>query len=236
VRGASCNTIPTIGPVDPGVTGPSEEPTSDNLRAGLALPFAQVLLASASPRRRLLLDQLGVRYRWRVVEVDETRRPGERPGDYVTRLALAKARAGWQAQIGMKLPVLAADTAVVRDGEVFGKPRDREHGLAVLARLAGGSHQVYSAVAVAGMRAETWQCASRLSVSTVCFRRLSDAECEAYWATGEGVDKAGGYAIQGLAAAFIDHLAGSYSGVMGLPLYETAQLLEEFGLPIFGNT
>jgi len=192
-----------------------------------AHPNPVIFLASASPRRRILLDQLGVRHLWGIVDVDETWLPGEPAERYTVRLALAKARAGRLAQ--PRLPVLAADTAVVLDEEIMGKPRDRAHGLAMLANLSGRSHRVLSAVAlVAGERE-----ASRLSVSTVSFRVMSEAERLAYWDTGEPADKAGGYAIQGRAAAFVAHLAGSYSGVMGLPLYETAQLLEEFGIALW---
>lgn len=188
-----------------------------------------VFLASASPRRRVLLDQLGIRHLWGAVDVDETWPPGEPAEQYTVRLALAKARAGWLAQPQPRLPVLAADTAVVLDGEVLGKPRDRTHGLAMLGSLSGRSHRVLSAVALVAAERE----ASRLSVSTVSFRSISEAERLAYWDTGEPADKAGGYAIQGRAAAFITHLSGSYSGVMGLPLYEAAELLAEFGIGLW---
>jgi septum formation protein len=190
----------------------------------------QIVLASASPRRRILLQQLGIRYRLLAVEVDETWQVGEAPEHYVRRLALEKARVGWLAQTEGRLPVLAADTAVVIEGEVLGKPRDPCHGLAMLERLSGRSHRVLSAVALVGDREAT-----QLSESTVTFRTLSQRECRAYGISGEGADKAGGYAIQGQAAAFVRHLAGSYSGVMGLPLYETAELLSEFGIDIWNS-
>jgi septum formation protein len=164
------------------------------------------------------------------VDVDETRKVQETPEGYVLRLALAKARAGWQAQTEARLPVLAADTAVVVNGEVLGKPRGPDDGLAMLEKLSGRSHQVLSAVALVGQREAT-----RLSESAVTFRTLSERERLAYWASGEGADKAGGYAIQGRAAVFVQHLSGSYSGVMGLPLYETAQLLDEFGIAIWNS-
>lgn len=179
-------------------------------------------LASASPRRRELLDQIAVRYRTLAVNVDESRRAGEPPELYVLRLALDKARAG-RARLAPDdyRPVLGADTAVVIDGDILGKPRDRDHALAMLARLSGTTHHVYTGVALAGQVED-----SRLSVSTVRFRPLTLAECAAYWQTGEPADKAGAYAIQGRGAVFIARLEGSYSGVMGLPLYETAELLE----------
>lgn len=184
-----------------------------------------VVLASASPRRAELLRQVGVTFRVAPMAIDESPRSGEAPDTYVRRIALEKARAGWQATAGPP-PVLGADTAVVLDGHIFGKPRDREDGVAMLAGLSGRRHRVYSAVAlVAGSRAQVV-----LSCNEVTLRRISAAEREAYWATGEPCDKAGGYAIQGLGAMFVTRLQGSYSGVMGLPLYETTRLLREFGM------
>ena len=188
---------------------------------------AFIYLASASPRRRKLLRQIGVAYRLLRVEVDETLRAEESPRSYVTRLALAKAQAGC-AVLGRRkpAPVLGADTAVVVEGAILGKPRDRGEGLAMLARLSGCEHQVLSAVAVATPA----QTMVKVQESQVRFRPLTLAECTAYWDSGEPGDKAGGYGIQGRAAAFIANLHGSYSGVMGLPLFETAELLQEFGL------
>jgi septum formation protein len=186
-----------------------------------------IVLASASPRRRQLLEQIGVRYRLVRVEVDETQHPGEAPEDFVVRVALAKARAGRVEAGEGGPPALGADTAVVLEGAVLGKPSSREDGLGMLSRLSGCSHRVLTAVALVGA-----QEAHLLSVSTVRFRALSEADRERYWSTGEGVDKAGAYAIQGRAAAFIEHLEGSYSGVVGLPLCETAQLLALFGIDI----
>jgi len=179
-------------------------------------------LASASPRRGQLLEQIGVRYRSLAVNVDEARHADEPPELYVLRLALEKARAG-RARLAPNdpLPVLGADTAVVVDGDILGKPRDRAHALAMLARLSGRVHHVYTGVALAAEEEQT-----RLSVSAVAFRPLSLEECAAYWQTGEPADKAGAYAIQGRGAVFITRLEGSYSGVMGLPLHETAELLE----------
>ena len=189
------------------------------------MPF--IYLASASPRRRELLRQIGMAYRLLRVEVDETPLAKEHPCDYVARLALAKARTGAQA-LGRKkpAPVLGADTAVVVKDTILGKPRSREEGLAMLARLSGCEHQVLSAVALATPK----QITVKVQESRVRFRKLTPAECAAYWETGESWDKAGGYGIQGRAAAFIVELHGSYSGVMGLPLFETAELFREFGL------
>lgn len=187
----------------------------------------QIYLASASPRRRELLEQIGVGYALLRVDVPEVRDPHESPEEYVLRVALAKARAGLAllAQDDSR-PVLGADTAVVLDGEVLGKPRDCDDAIAMLQRLAGREHLVLSAVALVSPE----QAHSRLSVSHVRFRPIGGDEALAYWHTGEPADKAGGYAIQGLAAMFIERLEGSYSGVMGLPLFETAQLLARFGI------
>lgn len=187
----------------------------------------RLYLASASPRRRELLEQIGVSYRLMEVAVDEALRRGEAPEIYVLRLALAKARAGHArlpaAEAGW---VLGADTSVVVDNEILGKPRDRAEGIAMLRRLSGVTHHVYTGVALVGEERE----GTRLSVSAVSFRELSSQECEDYWRGGEPADKAGGYAIQGRGAMFISRLEGSYSGVMGLPLFETAELFREFDL------
>jgi len=187
-----------------------------------------IYLASRSPRRRELLAQIGVAYRLLDIEVDEEPRLGEPPDEYVLRVSQDKAAAGQKAIIGAEfLPVLAADTCVVADGRMLGKPRDREEGLQMLRLLSGRSHQVYTAVALAASGLE-----SRLNLSRVTFRTLSRRECEAYWESGEPADKAGGYAVQGLAAQFICDLQGSYSGVMGLPLYETAELMRQAGIEL----
>jgi septum formation protein len=185
-----------------------------------------VCLASASPRRRALLAQIGVAHVVAGADIDEAVLPGERAADYVLRMARAKALAV-RAQ-SAALPVLAADTTVLIDGVICGKPHDEAAGVAMLERLSGRVHQVLTAVALAA--GET--VAVRLSSSEVRFRTLSRAECRAYWRSGEARDKAGGYAVQGYAAVFIEHLAGSYSGVMGLPLFETAQLLTAAGVPL----
>lgn len=189
---------------------------------------ACVYLASASPRRRELLRQIGVRYRLLPVTVDESRLPTESPTAYVTRLALAKAQAG-VAKLSRRRatwPVLGADTAVVVDDLVLGKPRNQDESLAMLDLLSGREHTVLSAVALATATRH----AVKVQESWVRFRDVSLAERAAYWASGEPADKAGGYGIQGRAAAFIAELRGSYSGVMGLPLFETVELLQEFGI------
>jgi septum formation protein len=187
-------------------------------------PF--LYLASASPRRSQLLEQIRVPHTVRAMDIDESRRDGEAPADYVSRLAREKAEALWQT-LGEaeRLPVLAADTAVVLGERVIGKPRDHADGIAMLQALSGHTHQVYTAVA---LRNESG-CELRLSRSEVTFGKLSLQDCEVYWRSGEPVDKAGGYAVQGLAATFITHIAGSYSGIMGLPLAETAELLGAIG-------
>ncbi|MFM1886619.1 MAG: hypothetical protein RL026_1776 [Pseudomonadota bacterium] len=191
---------------------------------------AVLLLASASPRRRELLAQIGVAHEVRPTDVDESPRPGEVAEALVQRLACAKAEAGLAA--AGDRPVLGADTIVVLGGRVLGKPRDRAEGLAMLQALSGRRHRVLSAVALA---CRGWPTQCRLSVSEVSFRAITTAEAEAYWASGEPVDKAGGYAIQGRAAVFIEDLHGSYSGVMGLPLFETAELLAGVGLGPAGD-
>lgn len=179
-------------------------------------------LASQSPRRHELLARLGVDFRVLDVAVVECRQPHESPMDYVRRVAEDKARAGLSAMPDAL--VLAADTEVVLDDEVFGKPRDARDAAGMLRRLSGRTHEVLSAVCVASSD----RIARALSVSEVTFAPLDDGAIDAYVASGEPGDKAGAYAIQGAAQAFITHLSGSYSGVMGLPLHETARLLAEF--------
>ena len=184
----------------------------------------RIHLASRSPRRRELLEQLAVPYQVLDVEVDESVVAGEPPHEYVQRVARAKADAG-AAQVA-DAPVLGADTSVVLASRILGKPRDRDDAISMLLALSGRTHEVLSAVAmVHGSTAAT-----RLSVSRVTFGRLSRADAKAYWDTGEPADKAGGYAIQGRAAEFIERLEGSYSGVMGLPLFETAELCRLAGI------
>ena len=191
-----------------------------------------IYLASNSPRRRELLDQIGVRYAWLDSGVDEARHSEEAAEVHVLRLALSKARAGLSS-IGERplLPVLGADTIVVLDDAILGKPQTFEQGMEMLERLSGRTHRVLTAVALVDGERE----ASRLSVSNVSFREVAADEAQRYWETGEPWDKAGGYAIQGRGAIFIERLEGSYSGVMGLPLFETAHLLEEFGIQFQRN-
>lgn len=185
--------------------------------------FPPVVLASASPRRRELLAQLGVRHEVLVVDVDETPEAGESPVALAQRLAAAKALAG-RARSGGTRPVLGSDTVVEVDGVILGKPADRADALAMLAALSGREHRVVTAVALAAPGAGQVLCA--LSETRVRMRSITPAEAAAYWETGEPAGKAGAYAIQGLGAVFIECIRGSYSGVMGLPLYETAQLLQ----------
>jgi septum formation protein len=187
-------------------------------------------LASASPRRRELLAQIGVPHAIAAPEVDESARHGEAVAEYVERLARAKAETVWERQ--RDLPVLGADTTVVLDGLSLGKPQDRAHGLSMLEALAGREHQVLTCVALvtaAGTRCMT-------SASIVRMRTSTAQERERYWDTGEPRDKAGGYAIQGRGAVFIESLQGSYSGVMGLPLFETGQLLAAARVPCWSAT
>ncbi|GAB3514441.1 Maf family protein [Pseudoxanthomonas daejeonensis] len=180
-------------------------------------------LASKSPRRAELLERLGLTYRLLDVDVPEVRAPGEGAAAYVRRVARDKARAGWSlvaTEPGAR--VLGADTEVVLDEEVFGKPADAADAEAMLRRLSGRQHSVLSAVTVIDGAGER----DALSTTLVRFAALTGAQISAYVATGEPMGKAGAYAIQGRAEAFVEHLAGSYSGVMGLPVHETARLLD----------
>jgi len=188
--------------------------------------MSPIYLASASPRRSALLRQIFVPHEILIPNIDESALPDELAGDYVRRVARAKAERIWSRLKPEELrPVLAADTTVALGNEMFGKPHDRTSGVAMLQRLSGRTHQVYTAVAV---RHENGTI-DAVSISDVTFRNLSDDDCRAYWNSGEPHDKAGGYAVQGLAAAFITRIGGSYSGVMGLPLAETTQLLQAVG-------
>jgi septum formation protein len=185
-----------------------------------------IYLASASPRRSALLDQIGVPHRVRPVDVDETARGDETADHYVRRLAVLKAETLWQTlDAGQRHPVLGADTAVVLDDQILGKPRDEQDCLRMLELLSARTHQVFTAVA---LRASDG-CQSRVNVSEVTFRKLADEEIRRYWRSGEPADKAGAYAVQGRAALFIQRIAGSYSGIMGLPLFETGELLAAAG-------
>jgi septum formation protein len=185
----------------------------------------QLILASQSPRRQELLRQLGLRFEVCVADVEEGPQALEAPAGYAVRIALEKARAGARRH-GGDLPVLGADTDVVLDGRVLGKPRDRDDALAMLAALSDREHEVMSAVAVVqGARERT-----RLSVTRVRFGPVAPALAAAYWASGEPADKAGAYGIQGLGGRFVREIHGSYSGVVGLPIYETMEVLREFGI------
>ena len=186
----------------------------------------QLILASASPRRSELLTQIGIRHRVVPVAIDETPWPGEAPAAYVTRVASEKS-AVCQALLNQDLPVLSADTSVICDGVILGKPENSHQAIDMLSRLSGRSHQVYSAVSLRGDAH-----GQALSISQVTFRELSLEEIMAYWQSGEPCDKAGAYAIQGLGSIFIKTITGSYSGVMGLPLFETAQLLAQQDIKI----
>ncbi|WP_363797727.1 Maf family protein [Lysobacter firmicutimachus] len=184
-------------------------------------------LASQSPRRRELLARLGHEFGLLELDVPEQRQPGEPAEDYVRRVAREKAGAGLLKVVGNPAAVvLGSDTEVVLDDEVFGKPRDAADAAAMLRRLSGRTHRVISAVSLVSPARE----AQAVSVSEVSFAELDEATVARYVAGGEPMGKAGAYAIQGAAEAFVTRLSGSYSGVMGLPLYETAQLLRQFGL------
>jgi septum formation protein len=194
--------------------------------------FTPVLcLASASPRRRELLWQIGVPHLVQPADLDERCAPQESPADYVARLALAKAKAVHAARQGITpaLPVLGADTTVSIDGLILGKPADLAQLRDMLGRLSGREHEVWSAVALVGAGEPLW----RLSCTRVRFRPLHSAEIERYWQSGEPCDKAGGYAIQGLGAVFVERIEGSFSGVVGLPLAETAAMLVAAGVPLW---
>lgn len=202
-------------------------------------PQNRLYLASKSPRRRELLKQIGVNFELLLLrefpatrqDIDETPVTGELPDQYVLRVARQKAEVGAQRVQERRLPalaVLSADTSVVLDGEVIGKPADAQAAATMLRRLSGKTHRVYSAIALS----QWGQVNTALSVTEVGFRDLSDEEIRRYVATGEPMDKAGAYAIQGRAAAFIASIAGSYSGVMGLPLFETVGLLKKINFPL----
>lgn len=184
-----------------------------------------IYLASRSPRRAELLRQVGVEFEVFAIDIDESRLPSEPPAEYVCRLAREKAKqaAARLAVQAQDYAVLAADTTIALDGDIIGKPADREQCRCILERLSARQHQVLTAVALATPAGIAW----RLNQSRVRFRRLQAREVEAYCDSEEPMDKAGAYAIQGRAAVFIERLEGSYSAVMGLPLYETAELLKD---------
>jgi septum formation protein len=200
----------------------------------------QIYLASRSPRRRELLRQIGVKFNLllmretlgRPVDIDEQPLTDETPADYIYRIVRSKANEGWKRVMQRRLPllpVLVADTIITLDGCILGKPRDIEHAKEMLTALSGRSHQVLTAIGV-GVKDKVQV---RLSTTTVRFREISEREIRNYLANNNILDKAGAYAVQGMAAAFIVEISGSYSGIMGLPLYETAQLLEEIGIELF---
>ena len=202
-------------------------------------PARKIYLASKSPRRRELLRQIGVEFELLLLraqgprgpDVNEDARDGEIPHDYVSRIAREKAEYGWQSLLTRSLPlrpVLSADTTVVLDGRIIGKPANPTEARAMLQSLSGRTHQVLTSVAVK-RQDHLWEA---LQVSEVTFGTLSDVSIDAYCATPEPYDKAGGYGIQGKAAIFIKHISGSYSGIMGLPLFETTELLRLAGLHI----
>ncbi len=188
-----------------------------------------ICLASASPRRRQLLEQIGVAFEVSPADIDESPLADESPDQFVRRLAEAKAaRALDTMTVGDRAIVLAADTIVVVDDEVYGKPEDDRHAASMLCQLSGRSHEVLTAVAMA--RDDVRAC--EVSRSRVTFGSLSSDQIDAYVATGEPRDKAGAYAVQGRAAIFIERIEGSFSGVMGLPLFETAGLLRNVGVEV----
>lgn len=180
-----------------------------------------LILASSSPRRCELLRQVGVRFRVVIAAIDENPLAGEAPGDYVLRVARGKALEV-QARAHDRLPVLGADTAVILDGAILGKPADRDEAAAMLQRLSGRTHEVYSAAVVAPPDAAPLEC---LNITRVTFAELDPEWIREYCATGDPLDKAGAYGVQGRAAEKITRIEGSFSGVMGLPLYETCELL-----------
>ena len=192
-------------------------------------PNIDIYLASQSPRRSELLAQIGISFTVLSVNIDETVKDNEKPEEYVVRLAREKAYAGFEAVEHKDKPILGSDTAVILKGEILGKPQDNDDAKRMLALLSGNTHQVMTAVALVLPTENSKQAELReiISVSEVCFKKLSALEIEQYVYSGESDDKAGSYAIQGLAAVFITHLSGSYSGVMGLPLYETFELLKD---------
>ena len=200
-------------------------------------PEQKIYLASKSPRRRELLRQIGVEFELLLLrdqaprgpDVDEEVHPGELPQDYVARVTNEKAAFAWAMMLQRKLPkrpILAADTTVVIDGTILGKPANANEAIEMMRLLSGRTHQVLTSIAL-HFNQHSWQLTQ---ASEVSFSHLSEEQIQRYCASQEPYDKAGGYGIQGRAALFIRHIAGSYSGIMGLPLFETAQLLQEAGI------
>ncbi|HEX6638188.1 MAG TPA: Maf family protein [Steroidobacteraceae bacterium] len=189
---------------------------------------AVLRLASASPRRRQLLDLIGVPHVVSPADIDETPQPGERPDHYVMRLARGKAEAGWRRK--KDLPVLGSDTTVTIGEHILGKPESEADAVAMLTRLSGRVHLVHTGIA---LRMPDGREFLGISSTQVQFAHLEEAQMRAYWASGEPQGKAGAYAIQGLGAVFVSSISGSYTGVMGLPLYETAEMLRAAGVPVW---
>ena len=190
---------------------------------------AALRLASASPRRRQLLDLIGVPHVVTPADIDETPRRGEAAGDYVVRLAREKAEAVWS--LHQDLPVLAADTTVVVDDEILGKPESADDALAMLRKLSGRAHFVHTGIALRTVHGLS----DDISTTDVEFAELTDDMIRTYWNSGEPQGKAGAYAIQGLGAVFVSEISGSYTGVMGLPLFETAELLRYHGIRVWSG-
>ena len=185
-----------------------------------------LILASASPRREKLLRQLGVNFVSEPQDIIEEKRIDESPEKFVKRMAEGKASSAFGKRKEKDIVVVASDTIVVCDKRVLGKPKDKSDGIKMLLTLSNKTHRVLSAVTVAN----TLRYKSTVSETSVSFREISEIEAEYYWDSGEPEGKAGGYAIQGCGAVFVQSINGSYSGVMGLPLFQTAQLLSEFGI------
>ncbi len=191
----------------------------------------KLILASHSPRRKELLQQIGVGFSSCGADIDEAHGVGESPAQYVERLALEKAQAV-QHRFDEDVVILGSDTTVVCDEHILGKPKSQQHCVDMLMQLSGRQHQVMTSIALTdGERTLT-----KVVTSQVFFRTLSVIECQSYWQTGEPKDKAGGYGIQGLGAVFVEHVEGSYSAVVGLPLMETAELLGRMGIAIWQRT
>lgn len=192
--------------------------------------MSELILASASPRRAEILQQIGVDFQIAPADIDETPKPQESPVDYVQRMAQEKTQHVINSIAGSSAVVLGADTSVVLNCKIYGKPKNQQEAMAMLAALSGKTHQVLTAVAMGNKQ----RCLLKLSATDVKFRELDPKECLDYWNTGEPLDKAGSYAIQGLGAVFVEKISGSFSGVVGLPIEQTAQLLQTFNVPIWG--
>ncbi len=193
----------------------------------------KIILASASPRRKELLDQIGISYFVHPVDIDETPEHAELPLDYVCRMAFEKATT-CLGETNKRLPVLAADTSVVIEDQILGKPENNEHAFAMLSHLSGKTHRVFTAVLLAEQKLYSENNnLQAVSITQVRFRKIKSSEIQAYIETGESQDKAGAYAIQGFASIFVESIEGSFSGVVGLPLFETAALLSKQGIKVF---